>query len=82
MIFRAGFASRHGDDSVREEFRLIDVVGHVDRGVAKRSLTEAKLFAKAKPETGVERGKRLVKEDEARVYRESTRERDAMPLAA
>ena len=72
----------HDHDAVRHRQRLFLIVGDHDRRHAEALLQCADLSAQAQALDRIERGQRLVEQEQARRRRERTRQRDALLLAA
>jgi hypothetical protein len=71
----------HDHDPVRQLERLLLVVRHVDGRDPELTLDLADLLAQGDADLRVERGERLVEEEDLRLDRERACERDALLLA-
>ncbi len=69
-------------DAGRDRERLVLVVGDEDEGGPGLALDAEQFLARLLPQAAVERGERLVEEEEAWAGRERAGERHALPLAA
>ena len=72
----------HHHDAVGHRERFFLVVRHHDGGDAEPALQRLDLVAQAQPHARIERGERLVEQQQAGRGRERARERDALLLAA
>ena len=72
----------HDADAGRERHRLLLVVGHDHEGDAELVLDVQQLELRVLAQLLVERGERLVEQQELRALDERARERDALALAA
>ena len=72
----------HHHDAVGHRERFFLVVRHHDGGHAEPALQRLDLVAQAQPHARIERGERLVEQQQAGRGRERARERDALLLAA
>ena len=70
------------DDAVGERDGVDRVVGHDDAGYVERCEVTAQIAAHLDAGRRVERGERLVEQEQARLERERPTERDALSLAA
>ena len=68
--------------SIGEQRRLGEVVGDEHRGRVRRREGRRQLAGRRGGRARVERGERLVEEDQLRLARERPRQRDALALAA
>ena len=75
-------ALAHDDDAVAELHRLGLIVRDIDRGDAERAQQPIELAAQPIAQRGVERGQRLVEQQDARPDRHRARQRHALALAA
>ena len=69
-------------DPVRERRGVLEVVGDEHGGQPERLEQLAQLGADARPRVRVERGERLVQQEDLRIACERSRERDALALSA
>ena len=75
-------ALAHHDDPVGQRHRLLLVVGHVHRRDPELALDRPDLLAQGDPDLRVERGQRLVEEEDLGLDREGAGQRDPLLLAA
>ena len=75
-------AVAHDHDPVGQRERLLLVVGDVHGGDPELALDRPDLLAQDDPDLGVERGQRLVEEEDLRLDGERPGQRDALLLAA
>ncbi len=72
----------HDDDPVAKLHGLSLIVRHIDCGDAERSQQPVEFAAQAIAERGVERGQRLVEQQDTRTDRHRARQRNALALTA
>ena len=72
----------HDDDTIAELHGLGLIVRHVDRGDAQRAQQAIQFAAQPVAQRGIERGQRLIEQQDARPDRNRARQRDALALTA
>ena len=72
----------HDDDTIAEFHGLGLIVRHIDRGDTKRAQQAVEFATQPVAQRGVERGQRLVEQQNARPDRNRARQRHALALAA
>ena len=70
------------DDAVRQRVRLVDVVRHEERREPEPPPQRQQLAPQRRPQRRVERGERLIEQQQPRLRGERARQRDALLLAA
>jgi hypothetical protein len=71
----------HDHDAVRHAERLFLIVGDIDRGDAQLLLDRPDLAAQGDADFRIERGKRLIKQQDLRAHRKRAGQRHALLLA-